>query len=78
MVLSRSSSRVAAGLLALAAVVSACSLGDGWNIGFHPFALLAALQLAAQTLPEDLRFSWRLCSGAFRCRLQRLHTALQG
>jgi hypothetical protein len=50
MVLSRSSSRVAAGLLAAAAVVSACSLGEGWNAGFHPFALLAALlplQLAA-------------------------------
>ena len=50
MVLSRSSSRVAAGLLALAAVVSTCSLGDGWSTGFHPFALLAALlplQLAA-------------------------------
>ena len=50
MVLSRSSSRVSAGLLALAAVVSACSLADGWSAGFHPFALLAALlplQLAA-------------------------------
>lgn len=50
MVLSRSSSRVAAGLLAAAAVVSVCALGDGWNTGFHPFALLAALlplQLAA-------------------------------
>ena len=50
MVLNRSFSRVAAGLLALATVVSACSLGDGWSSGFHPFALLAALlplQLAA-------------------------------
>ena len=50
MVLSRSSSRVAAGLLLVAAVGSACALGDGWTMGFHPFALLAALlplQLAA-------------------------------
>ena len=51
MVLSRSSSRVAAALLAAAGAVSVCGLSeDFWRAGFHPFAVLAALlplQLAA-------------------------------
>lgn len=50
MVLSGPSSRVGAGLLVAAAAVSARVWGEGWQAGFHPFALLAALlplQLAA-------------------------------